>query len=96
MKRVIIKLNQINKMIHNRPTIAVIENENNSIYLEYGKDNVLEVDDATDMLVTTWKQEQNPPVVGRIILPNKKEIFIKVENCMDKNLVSFNIISISD
>ena len=52
MKRVIIKLNQINKMIHNRPTIAVIENENNSIYLEYGKDNVLEVDDATGILVT--------------------------------------------
>lgn len=61
MKRVIIKLNQINKMIHNRPTIAVIENENNSIYLEYGKDNVLEVDDATDILITTWEQEQYPP-----------------------------------
>ena len=96
MKRVIIKLNQVDKMINNRPIITVTENGNNSIDLEYGKDNILEVDDATDILITTWEQEQYPPCVGHIKIPNKKEIVVKVENCMDKNLVRFNIISISD
>lgn len=82
MKRVIIKINKIDDNIDNRPIITIIENENNTIDLEYGRDNVLDLNDDTYQLTATWAKSENMKISQSIFIESKKENVIEIEKCL--------------